>query len=347
MIGRARLLLRPSFYAYVARRLFELLRQLAGDFVHHRPLSAHRLSVGPGAHLGKNVVLGVESGVGDTDPARFEIGERAYIEDGVELGLIPRARLVIGRNTSIHRGCVILGNVRIGANCIFSYNIYVATGTHLVRERPTWLIKDQDEAFAEARLRETVWIDDDVWIGWGAFVQSGAHVGRGAVIGTNAVIVSDVEPYSIYAGVPARKIGQRLEFAPPAEVDAMQDACLPYFYSGFLDDQASLKKSRTGGVIRLAGASRIVLGAAADGFVRISGTVEEGERVVGLHISVAGKEVAEERLGAGPFELSVRVQSADADLLPPLLRAYTVLDLDAGVDASRVALRSAVLNKAG
>ena len=77
----------------------------------HR-LPPRRLSVGAGAHLGKHVVLGVEDRVEDADPARFDIGERAYIEDGAELGLIPGALLSIGRNTSIHRGCVILGGER-------------------------------------------------------------------------------------------------------------------------------------------------------------------------------------------------------------------------------------------
>ncbi len=188
---RLRLLLRPGFYVFAMRRVFDLLRQVAREYAQHHRLPAHRLLVAPGAQLGRGALLAVEPGVDDADPARFEIGERAFIEDGVELGLIPGARLKIGRNTSIHRGCVILGNVRIGANCVFSYNIYVATGSHVVRERPTWLIKDQDEAFAQARLRETVWIDDDVWIGWGAFVKTGAHVGRGAVIGANAVVMSD------------------------------------------------------------------------------------------------------------------------------------------------------------
>ena len=343
MSGRVRLLLRPGLYVYLVRRWFEFLRQLARDYANHRPLPAHRLQVGAGANIGKRVILGVEAGIGESDPARFEIGERAYIEDGAELGLIPGARLVIGRNTSIHRGCVILGNVRIGANCIFSYNIYAATGMHVIRERPSWLIKDQDDAFATERLGETVWIDDDVWIGWGVYIRSGSHVGRGAVIGANAAVMSDVEPYAIYAGAPARKIGQRLDFAPPREIDAMDDACLPYFYSGFRDDQSSLGSSRTQGAIRLAGAAQIVLGAASAGSAVIRGLVDAGKQPVSLRVSLGGKQLAEERLGVGPFELTMPVQRAEANDLPPLLRAYTVLGLDAGADAPRVAIRSAAL----
>lgn len=344
MSARVRLLLSPGFYVYVARRLFESLRQLGRDYANRRPLPARRLSIASGASLGRGVILAAEPGIDDADPARIEIGDRAYVEDGVELGLTPGSRLVIGRNTSIHRGCVILGNVRIGANCVFSYNVYVSAGTHVVNERPAWLIKDQDDAFAAARPRETVWIDDDAWIGWGVFIRSGAHVGRGAVIGANAVVNSDVEPYAIYAGVPARKIGQRLDFKPPAEIEAIDDACLPYFYSGFLDDQASLLESRKQSVIRLAGASRIVLGAPTGGVVRLRGLVADGDQAVVLRISVGGNPTVEERLGPGPFELSVRLQSATADSVPPQLRAYTVVELDPGADAHRIAIRSVALS---
>lgn len=34
-------------------------------------------------------------------------------------------------------------------------------------------------------------------------------IGRGAIIAAGAVVTSDVEPYSIYGGVPAKKIKNR------------------------------------------------------------------------------------------------------------------------------------------
>lgn len=54
-------------------------------------------------------------------------------------------------------------------------------------------------------------IGSDVWIGGGAIVLSGLLVGDGSVIGAGAVVTKDVEPYSIVAGVPARKIGMRFD----------------------------------------------------------------------------------------------------------------------------------------
>jgi acetyltransferase-like isoleucine patch superfamily enzyme len=64
-------------------------------------------------------------------------------------------------------------------------------------------------------VAETV-IEDDVWIGARVLVRSGVRIGRGAIIAMGAVVVSDVEPYAIVGGVPARKIRSR--FATVEEI---------------------------------------------------------------------------------------------------------------------------------
>jgi acetyltransferase-like isoleucine patch superfamily enzyme len=54
-----------------------------------------------------------------------------------------------------------------------------------------------------------VTIEDQVWIGFRAIILPGVTVGKGAVVAAGAVVTKFVEPYSIVAGVPARKIGDR------------------------------------------------------------------------------------------------------------------------------------------
>jgi acetyltransferase-like isoleucine patch superfamily enzyme len=54
-------------------------------------------------------------------------------------------------------------------------------------------------------------IDHDVWIGDNVFIKNGVHVGTGAVIGSNAVVTSDVPPYAIVAGVPAKILRYRFD----------------------------------------------------------------------------------------------------------------------------------------
>lgn len=49
-------------------------------------------------------------------------------------------------------------------------------------------------------------ICNDCWIGAGAIILNGVTIGEGAVVGAGAVVTKNVEPYTIIAGNPARKI---------------------------------------------------------------------------------------------------------------------------------------------
>ena len=53
-------------------------------------------------------------------------------------------------------------------------------------------------------------IGNDVWIGYNATIMAGVKIGDGAIIATNSTVVSDVEPYTIVGGNPAREIKKRL-----------------------------------------------------------------------------------------------------------------------------------------
>ena len=54
-------------------------------------------------------------------------------------------------------------------------------------------------------------IGNDVWIGQNATILPGVHIGDGAIIGANSVIGSDVDPYTIVVGNPARPIRKRFD----------------------------------------------------------------------------------------------------------------------------------------
>ena len=54
-------------------------------------------------------------------------------------------------------------------------------------------------------------VGNDVWIGENAVILPGVKIGDGAIIGMNSVVGSDVPPYTIVAGNPAKKIRQRFD----------------------------------------------------------------------------------------------------------------------------------------
>ena len=54
-------------------------------------------------------------------------------------------------------------------------------------------------------------IGNDVWIGQNSTILPGVKVGDGVIIGTKSVVGSNVEPYSIIAGDPAKIIRKRFD----------------------------------------------------------------------------------------------------------------------------------------
>lgn len=62
-------------------------------------------------------------------------------------------------------------------------------------------------------------IEDEAWIGANATVLPGVTVGRCAVVGAGAVLAQDADAYGIYAGLPARKIGDVRKWEDGFELD--------------------------------------------------------------------------------------------------------------------------------
>ena len=54
-------------------------------------------------------------------------------------------------------------------------------------------------------------IGNDVWIGQNVTFLPGVHVGDGCIIGANAVVASDIPPYSVVVGNPAKVIRKRFD----------------------------------------------------------------------------------------------------------------------------------------
>jgi acetyltransferase-like isoleucine patch superfamily enzyme len=100
--------------------------------------------------------------------------------------------------------CVVQCNIRFGKHVLIAGNVaFVGRGDHRfdVVGMTTW---ESPRGASEVTI-----VEDDVWIGYGAIVLSGITIGRGSVVAAGAVVTSDVERYSIVAGVPAREMAKR------------------------------------------------------------------------------------------------------------------------------------------
>lgn len=107
--------------------------------------------------------------------------------------------LTIGAYCSIAAGVTILlgGEHRTDFVSAYPFSTLMPAASHLPTVRAT---------------KGNVRIGNDVWIGLDATILSGVTVGDGAIIGARAVVASDVAPYAVVVGNPARQI--RVRFTP-------------------------------------------------------------------------------------------------------------------------------------
>lgn len=102
--------------------------------------------------------------------------------------------------------------LKIGAYVSIANNVsFILNGEHNIRMLSTYPYRVQivQDVKYEATSKGDIIIKDDVWLGNGATVMSGVTVGQGAIVAAGAVVVSDVPPYAIAGGVPAKVIKYR------------------------------------------------------------------------------------------------------------------------------------------
>jgi virginiamycin A acetyltransferase len=110
-------------------------------------------------------------------------------------------RLIIGRFCAIASGARFLlssANHPMLGSTAFPFFIFGGD----------WLERTADLLPRIPSRGDTV-IGNDVWIGRDAMVMPGVTVGDGAIIGAGAVVASDVPPYGIAVGNPARLLRRR------------------------------------------------------------------------------------------------------------------------------------------
>lgn len=93
------------------------------------------------------------------------------------------------------------GPIKIGNNVRMASFVILETTGHNIDDTSRLIRK-------QGIYRKPIIIEDDVWIGNRVTIIS-AKIGQGAVIASGAVVVSDVAPYAIVGGVPAKIIKYR------------------------------------------------------------------------------------------------------------------------------------------
>jgi acetyltransferase-like isoleucine patch superfamily enzyme len=128
--------------------------------------------------------------------------------------MLDEPTLTIGDRVDIGHNVVFVVNREI----VIEEDVNVASGVRFMDSdaHP----RDAAERIADLppRLEEIkpVRICRRAWIGQNAFILKGVTIGEGAVVGVNSVVVSDIPPYAVAMGNPARVVVK----AQPKTVDA-------------------------------------------------------------------------------------------------------------------------------
>jgi acetyltransferase-like isoleucine patch superfamily enzyme len=177
--------------------------------------------VGRGVNLGRDVSL--------RHPGRMRIGEHVAIDDRCALdarGARGEDGFVIGPRTLLARDSILVvkqGYLRIGADCSIGSQCTLSAvsglslGDHVLVAGQCYFGGGRYLTALDGRpmveqghvTKGPVTIGSDVWIGAGVRVLDGARIGDGAIVGAGAVVTGEVPPNAIYAGIPARRIGER------------------------------------------------------------------------------------------------------------------------------------------
>lgn len=151
------------------------------------------------------------SSLADIEPSArgtlMKIGARTMVDAFVKIkpagGM---GELVIGQDCAINSGVVIYtGNgIRIGDAVLIAANCTLAPTNHAFGDTGRRI---RDQGFLASK--GGIVIGDDVWLGANVVVLDGAVIGQGCVVAAGSVVRGELDPYSIYAGVPAKRVGAR------------------------------------------------------------------------------------------------------------------------------------------
>lgn len=163
-------------------------------------------------------------------PAAFELGYASgnYLHSHFLIG--ERGTLKVGKYVILEATNILANeNITIGDHCMFSWGSYITDtwldentfSSHKRKEVLTTLAHSKNRYLDLPGPRPVI-IEDNVWVGFDAVILPGVRLGRGCVIGCKTIINTDVPPYAVIAGNPARIV----KYFKPDDTDEERNKAL-------------------------------------------------------------------------------------------------------------------------
>ena len=146
-------------------------------------------------------------------PIRLRGSSRIFFDKGFTCGYFCRIEaftsgaqktLFFGKNVNIGDFCHITSveKVVIGNNVLIGSSVFISDHDHGGTDYEDLLEKPIEREI----ISLPVVIEENVWIGEKVIILKGVVVGKNSVVAAGSVVTKNVEPYSVYGGIPARRI---------------------------------------------------------------------------------------------------------------------------------------------
>jgi acetyltransferase-like isoleucine patch superfamily enzyme len=147
------------------------------------------------------------------DKAQISIGKKTWLK-GQLLVLAHGGKITIGDYCFIgdHSRIWSSKEIKIGNRVLISHGVNIHdNAAHSLsasyRHKEFKFIFENNTHFKDLKINEeSIIIDDDVWIGFNSVILKGVRIGKGAIIGANTIVTSDIPPFAVVVGNPARII---------------------------------------------------------------------------------------------------------------------------------------------
>lgn len=142
-----------------------------------------------------------------TWPHQVEMGHKVKVEENVEIKIDGKYKdgrsVFIGDSVYIGRGA----EFNIIDRITIENQVMIASGAKFV---------DHDHGIDRLKIigkhpgkSAPIILQENCWIGANVIVLKGVTVGQGAVVAAGSVVIHSIPAFEIWAGIPAKKIGER------------------------------------------------------------------------------------------------------------------------------------------
>ncbi|WP_052189579.1 MULTISPECIES: acyltransferase [Xenorhabdus] len=135
----------------------------------------------------------------------FSSGQGTWIQP-----INDNSKIEFGDNVSISDWSHItaLDSIVIGSGCLIGSKVIITDHSHGYTEdlEKEFIIRPNERPLVS---KGAIFIEENVWIGDGAVILGNIKIGKGAIIAAQSVVNTNVPPFTMVGGIPAKIIKKR------------------------------------------------------------------------------------------------------------------------------------------